>query len=97
MDTHQIVEFEAESDAEISWVAHVNERAKETLYMTADSYYNGAEVAGKPKVFMPYSGGVRGYRRILQKCAQEGYSGFALRQQPAALGGTSAQIQTVQA
>lgn len=97
MDTHQIVEFEAESDAEISWVAHVNERAKETLYMTADSYYNGAEVAGKPKVFMPYSGGVRGYRRILQKCAQEGYSGFALRQQPAALGGTSAHIQTVQA
>jgi cyclohexanone monooxygenase len=97
MDAHQIVEFEAESDAEISWVAHVNERAKETLYMTADSYYNGAEVAGKPKVFMPYSGGVRGYRRILQKCTQEGYSGFALRQQPAALGGTSAQIQTVQA
>ena len=97
MDAHQIVEFEAESDAEISWVAHVNERAKETLYMTADSYYNGAEVAGKPKVFMPYSGGVRGYRRILQKCAQEGYSGLALRQQPAALGGTSAQIQTVQA
>lgn len=97
MDTHQIVEFEAESDAEISWVAHVNERAKETLYMTADSYYNGAEVAGKPKVFMPYSGGVRGYRRILQKCAQEGYSGFALRQQPAALGGTSAHIQTAQA
>ena len=97
MDSHQIVEFEAESDAEISWVAHVNERAKETLYMTADSYYNGAEVAGKPKVFMPYSGGVRGYRRILQKCAQEGYSGFALRQQPAALGGSSALIPTVQA
>ncbi len=97
MDSHQIVEFEAESDAEISWVAHVNERAKETLYMTADSYYNGAEVAGKPKVFMPYSGGVRGYRRILKKCAQEGYSGFALRQQPAALGGSSALIPTVQA
>jgi len=92
MDTNQVVEFEAEPDAEISWVAHVNERAKETLYMTADSYYNGAEVAGKPKVFMPYSGGVRGYRRILQKCAQDGYTGFTLRKQPAALGGTATNL-----
>ena len=92
MDTNQVVEFEAEPAAEISWVAHVNERAKETLYMTTDSYYNGAEVAGKPKVFMPYSGGVRGYRRILQKCAQDGYTGFTLRKQPAALGGTATNL-----
>jgi cyclohexanone monooxygenase len=90
MDANQVLEFEAEPAAEISWVAHVNERAQQTLYMTADSYYNGAEVAGKPKVFMPYSGGVRGYRRILQKCAQDGYTGFTLRKQPAALGGTAA-------
>jgi cyclohexanone monooxygenase len=92
MDAHQIVEFEAQPEAELAWVAHVNERAKETLYMTADSYYNGAEVAGKPKVFMPYSGGVRGYRRILKKCADEGYSGFSLRHQPAALGGLAVSL-----
>jgi cyclohexanone monooxygenase len=93
MDAQHIVEFEAESDAEASWVAHVNERAKETLYMTADSYYNGAEVAGKPKVFMPYSGGVRGYRRILNECAQGGYTGFSLRTKPAALGGVAIKIE----
>lgn len=92
MDINQVVEFEAEPAAERSWVAHVNERAQQTLYMTADSYYNGAEVAGKPKVFMPYSGGVRGYRRILQKCAQDGYTGFTLRKQPAALGGTATHL-----
>lgn len=84
MDAEQIVEFEADPQAEQEWVRHVNERAKETLYLTADSYYNGAEVAGKPRVFMPYSGGVRGYRRILQKCAAEGYTGFHLRARPAA-------------
>ena len=84
MDAHGVVEFEAEPAAERAWVEHVNERAKETLYVAADSYYNGAEVAGKPRVFMPYSGGVRGYRRILQACADEGYSGFALRRYPAA-------------
>lgn len=84
MDAERLVEFEADPQAEREWVQHVNDRAKETLYLTADSYYNGAEVAGKPRVFMPYSGGVRGYRRILQKCAAEGYTGFHLRSMPAA-------------
>lgn len=83
MDAKGVREFEAQAKAEQDWVAHVNERAKETLYLTADSYYNGAEVAGKPRVFMPYSGGVRGYRRILQNCAAEGYTGFDLRSAPA--------------
>ena len=93
MDAHQLVEFEAEPAAEQRWVAHVNERAKETLYLSADSYYNGAEVAGKPRVFMPYSGGVRGYRRILLQCAQDGYSGFSLRDVPAALGGVAQKLE----
>ena len=84
MDNEKLAEFEATPEAVEKWVAHVNERAKETLYLTANSYYNGAEVAGKPRVFMPYSGGVRGYRRILEKCAAEGYSGFALRSTPLA-------------
>ena len=84
MDSEKLAEFEATPEAVEKWVAHVNERAKETLYLTANSYYNGAEVAGKPRVFMPYSGGVRGYRRILEKCAAEGYSGFALRSTPLA-------------
>jgi len=94
MDAERLVEFEADTQAEREWVQHVNDRAKETLYLTADSYYNGAEVAGKPRVFMPYSGGVRGYRRILQKCAAEGYTGFHLRSTPAAAG-TSAMSSSV--
>jgi len=84
MQVNGQVEFEALPEAERAWVEHVNARAKETLYLTTDSYYNGAEVAGKPRVFMPYSGGVRGYRRFLKQCAEEGYSGFALRTSPMA-------------
>jgi cyclohexanone monooxygenase len=84
MDEQGVVEFEAEPEAEQAWVAHVNERARQTLYLTTDSYYNGAEVKGKPRVFMPYSGGVRGYRRHLRECAEQGYAGFALRTIPAA-------------
>lgn len=87
MDRHGVVEVEATEAAEQAWVAHVNARARETLYLTADSYYNGAEVAGKPRVFMPYSGGVRGYRRLLHKCADSGYAGLELRDKPRAQGG----------
>lgn len=75
---HHIVEVEASTAAEEEWVAHVNKRAQETLYLKTPSYYLGAEMPGKPRVFMPYSGGVRGYRRILEMTAVEGYSGFEL-------------------
>jgi cyclohexanone monooxygenase len=79
-----IREFEVTPQAEQEWVAHVNERAKETIYPSAASFYMGAEMPGKPRVFMPYSGGVRGYRRLLHKCAEDGYTGFELRKAPAA-------------
>lgn len=70
--------IEATPEAEREWVEHVNARAEETLYPRAASYYMGAEIAGKPRVFMPYSGGVRGYRRKLEAVAAQAYSGFTL-------------------
>lgn len=75
---NHIAEIEVTAEAERDWVAHVNERSLETLYVKTPSYYNGAEMPGKPRVFMAYSGGVRGYRRILEKTAAKGYEGFAL-------------------
>lgn len=75
---HDVKEVEATVEAEREWVAHVNERAQETLYLKTPSYYLGAEMPGKPQVFMPYSGGVRGYRRFLERTAENGYEGFAL-------------------
>ena len=74
-----IREVEASAEAEQKWVEHVNERAQETLYLKTPSYYLGAEMPGKPRVFMPYSGGVRGYRRILMKIAAKNYDGFSFR------------------
>jgi len=82
MKANKQVVFEVQADAEKEWGHHINERVKETLYLSTDSYYNGAEVKGKPRVFMPYSGGVRGYRRILQKVAAEGYTGFSFATKP---------------
>lgn len=75
---HGVDMVEATEEAECNWVAHVNERAQETLYPKTPSYYLGAEMPGKPRVFMPYSGGVRGYRRILEDTAAKGYAGLML-------------------
>jgi cyclohexanone monooxygenase len=72
-------EVEVEEEAQHRWVAHVNKRAQETLYPRARSYYMGDEVPGKPHVFMPYSGGVRDYRRILERIADDDYRGFVRR------------------
>src|SRR5699024_7152764 len=55
---------EAEPGAQDEWVAHVNALAAPSMYMQADSWYLGANVPGKPRVFMPYLGGVAGYRAV---------------------------------
>ena len=82
-------EIEATEDAEAGWVRHVNERADATLYPQAESYYMGANVPGKPRVFTPYVGGVRGYRRILERTADAGYDGFRLAATPDRAGETT--------
>lgn len=68
--------IEATPEAEAGWVDHVNAAAAPTLYMEAASYYLGAEVEGKPRVFMPYAGGLRRYRRECDAVAADGYTGF---------------------
>ena len=65
-------------DAEDKWVAHVNEVAYTTLYPQANSWYMGANVPGKPRIFMPYIGGVGPYRQICNDVAAKGYEGFVM-------------------
>ena len=70
--------MEADRDAEEKWVAHVNEVAHTTLYPQANSWYMGANIPGKPRIFMPYIGGVGVYRQICNDVAAKGYEGFAM-------------------
>jgi cyclohexanone monooxygenase len=70
--------MEAKREAEDNWVAHVNEVAHTTLYPQADSWYMGANIPGKPQIFMPYIGGVGVYRQICNDVAAKGYEGFAM-------------------
>ncbi|HYE93404.1 MAG TPA: NAD(P)/FAD-dependent oxidoreductase [Terriglobales bacterium] len=70
--------IEATAEAEERWVAHVNEVGHMTLYPKAKSWYMGANVPGKPRIFMPYIGGVGVYREKCDAVARKGYEGFAL-------------------
>jgi cyclohexanone monooxygenase len=70
--------MEADGEAEEKWVAHVNEVAHTTLYPQANSWYMGANVPGKPRIFMPYIGGVGVYRQICNDVAAMGYEGFVM-------------------
>lgn len=69
---------EADPDAETAWVSHVNEVAEPTMFMLANSWYLGANIPGKPRVFMPYAGGVGAYREKCDEIAHNGYEGFIL-------------------
>jgi cyclohexanone monooxygenase len=71
-----LTRIEADEQAQDDWVAHVAEVASHTLYPKAASWYMGANVPGKPRVFMPYIGG--DYRPRCQAVVDAGYQGFAL-------------------
>jgi len=70
--------IEADPVAQQAWVEHVNEVANKTLYPLANSWYMGANIPGKPRVFMPYVGGVPAYTRKVRESVANGYSGFVL-------------------
>jgi cyclohexanone monooxygenase len=73
---HGFSRVEAEKDAEDAWVQHNNAVADRTLYPLANSWYVGANIPGKPRVFMPYVGGVAAYKKRCDEIAAKGYEGF---------------------
>jgi cyclohexanone monooxygenase len=74
---HDYRAIEATPAAEDAWVAHVNQVAETTLYPHCNSWYLGANVPGKPRVFMPYVG-VPPYVAKCNAVAANDYEGFAL-------------------
>jgi cation diffusion facilitator CzcD-associated flavoprotein CzcO len=72
--------IEAKPEAQDQWVSHVNEVVGATLMTRANSWYMGANIAGKPRAFLPYLGpeGVGGYRKKCIEIAAKNYEGFAL-------------------
>ncbi|MDF2679403.1 MAG: cyclohexanone monooxygenase [Brevibacillus sp.] len=77
-----VTTIEATPDAESAWSKHCREVADATLYPKADSWYTGANIAGKPRSFLIYLGGFGVYRSICKDVAAKGYEGFSLVSSP---------------
>ncbi|HEX2943688.1 MAG TPA: NAD(P)/FAD-dependent oxidoreductase [Rhodopila sp.] len=79
MRENGIARIEAQPEAAEKWVEHVNDAANATLLPQAGhSWYLGANVPGKPRVFMPYAGGMARYRDICADVVKRNYEGFSL-------------------
>ena len=68
--------IEPQPEAETTWGAHVKELADDTLFPQTDSWYLGANIPGKPRVFLPYVGGFGTYRKLCNEVAEKNYEGF---------------------
>jgi cyclohexanone monooxygenase len=80
LDEHGVHTAEAELEAQDAWCDHVNEVAQGTMFTAAscNSWYNGANIEGKPRVFLPYVGGLPAYIDRCNEVAAQGYAGFTL-------------------
>jgi cation diffusion facilitator CzcD-associated flavoprotein CzcO/acetyl esterase/lipase len=76
MRTHEFQTIEPTQQAVERWVQHVNDFANITLFPQANSWYMGANVPGKPSVFLPYPGGVDRYRGVCNEVVAKDYVGF---------------------
>ena len=76
LDRDGLATIEATEEAQTEWVAWVNAVADATLFPGCSSWYLGANVPGKPRVFMPLPGFLD-YRDHCDEVAADGYRGFA--------------------
>jgi cation diffusion facilitator CzcD-associated flavoprotein CzcO len=85
LSSHGIATIEATADAETKWIEHVNEMANTTLYPSCNSWYLGANIPGKTRVFMPLFG-FPGYVDTCTRMAAQDYDGFTLTPADAVIG-----------
>ena len=80
LDKNQVRAIEPEEEAVDQWITHVNQVAEGSMFTapSCNSWYLGANIPGKPRIFMPYVGGVGEYRNRCDEIARNGYTGFNL-------------------
>ena len=78
LDEKGFAAIDPTDDAESAWIDHVNDMSKPTLFLTCNSWYLGANIPGKPRMFMPLAGGFPPYAARCADVADKGYEGFAL-------------------
>jgi cation diffusion facilitator CzcD-associated flavoprotein CzcO len=76
MEKRGLARIEADAEAQVAWAHEVADMASKTLYTKANSWYMGANVPGKPRVFLMYIGGLDRYVERIESIVNEGYAGF---------------------
>jgi len=71
--------IEATESAEAAWTEHVNAAARRTVFLSCNSWYLGANIPGKPRMFMPLADGFPRYADHCATVARKGYEGFVLQ------------------
>ena len=79
MRDHEFSHIEATPEAEALWTEHVLESADATLFPDVDSWFMGANIPGKKRVFLNYVGGAQNFRARCDEVAAKDYEGFVLR------------------
>ncbi len=78
VDARHLATIEPTEAAEAAWAEHVNAAARRTVFLSCNSWYLGANIAGKPRMFMPLAGGFPQYAERCAEVARRGYEGFVL-------------------
>ena len=78
LDRRGLATIEATEDAEIRWMEHLQAMAEQTVFLSCNSWYLGANIPGKPRRFMVLAGGFPAYAERCAQVAAAGYDGFAL-------------------
>ena len=76
IEENNLSAIEASKTAENEWVEHINNVADTTIYPTCNSWYLGANIPGKPRIFMPYVGGFQRYERKCKAVQADNYTGY---------------------
>jgi cation diffusion facilitator CzcD-associated flavoprotein CzcO len=78
LDRHRQHVIEATAEAQQAWGEHCSKLAEGSLMLKANSWYVGANIPGKPRVFLPYIGGLPRYMGECADVARNSYRGFAV-------------------
>ena len=76
MQKNGLAVCEADTAAADAWTGHCREVVARSMRAAEDSWYVGANIPGRPRVFMPYAGGVPAYLRKCDEVVAAGYTGF---------------------
>ncbi len=79
MQKNALAICEASAQAEDAWSTHCREVVSGSMRAAEDSWYVGANIPGRPRVFMPYAGGVPAYLRQCDEVVAADYAGFLFR------------------